>query len=125
MAELAESKIKSILTSTTPVTNVVANRIYGSLPTDPQFPFLVFTRTDTGSYNTLQEAHAFQRAEITISIWADDFPTVFDLANKVLSALNGYRDSTCQGIFLVRQVTIQTDLEPLKAGVNQIWNVYA
>lgn len=122
-----ESIIYNVLSTTTAITNIVGNKIFPSIPQDPSFPFLIYTRTDTENYPTLDyTTDTFERAEITLSLWIQNMDDAVNLASLIKAALIGYRGGLCQGVFLVRQQSApQTDLDPLICHIILTFNVYA
>jgi hypothetical protein len=127
----AEQIIFNVLSTSAPITEVVGQNIYPSVPIEPTLPLVVYYRSDTEMYPVLDHPPTgFQRAEITLQIWANEADTAINLALQIQSLLAGYANVSqqCQGIFLRRQsnpVVGTNELNPLAVNVEQLWEVFS
>lgn len=105
-----ESEIYSRLSTFTPLTNLVDDRIYPTVPTEnTQLPFLVYQITGSVPQLHTQGASSVTNYALDVNTFAPNLDTVLGVLNQTKAALHCYRTDTIQGSFLTTQTTAQEE----------------
>lgn len=91
--------VRAVLTASTPVSALVANRIYPvELPQSPTLPAIVLTPARTTDERHLGGHNRYPVSEVIIDVCAAAFNACDDLAEKVKVALQDYRGAPIEDI---------------------------
>jgi len=83
--------IYGLLSAASSVTNIVGSRIYPvSVPQFAEFPFVVYTTTDTEMSITKDGSSPLDVITVQIDMYANDFDTNTTLAGAIRSTLDFY-----------------------------------
>src|SRR5688572_13108901 len=97
--------VESILSAAPGVTGIVGSKVfYTTAPQNTVPPYLVIVGTNEDDETLLQGAARFPESYVTVVSYGADFPTVEDLGNQIIAALEDSR-----GTYRGRTATVSRD----------------
>jgi thioredoxin-like negative regulator of GroEL len=108
---MIEDVIFQRLKNYSPLTNLVADRIFPTIPEQDtaSTPFLIYSINDASLTFTLGGMTNPCRAEVQIDIWSVNFDDCVSVGKVINDCLNGYRGGNILGSMLINHQSQQEE----------------